>query len=141
MTQSLEEYKDNKIKDYTYWEVYLYKSQGNLGRCYVWCKRADALDLPDATLEEREELFVVLRDVEDAIKKAFNPDILNYAFLGNTVHHLHGHIIPRYPKPVIFEGVEFTDEKYGHNYQTNTDFKVSLEDFKKIQNHLTKFLA
>jgi len=36
-----------------------------LGRCVVWCKREDALDLTDVTPEEQSELFLVLRDLKN----------------------------------------------------------------------------
>jgi len=54
-----------------------------LGRCVIWCKREDALDLTDATPEEQSELFLILRDLKEATKKAFQPDWFNYSFLGN----------------------------------------------------------
>ena len=54
-----------------------------MGRCVVWCKREDALDLTDVTPEEQSELFLVLRNLKEATKKVFQPDWFNYSFLGN----------------------------------------------------------
>ena len=45
--------------------IYVHENQGYLGRCVVWCKRTDALDLADATPEEQAELFLVLRDLRE----------------------------------------------------------------------------
>jgi len=126
------DYSKNLIKKYKYWELYIHTNQSYLGRCIVWCKRNDAEDLPDATEEEQKELFVILGEVEGVINKTFHPGILNYAFLGNSTHHLHGHIIPRYSKDQEFDGVIFTDERWGHNYKTNHDFKISDGTFGKI---------
>src|SRR3989338_3643261 len=99
-----EDFLKNLVKEYKYWEIYVHENQGYLGRCVVWCKREDALDLADATPEEQAELFLVLRDLREAAKKVFQPDWFNYSFLGNETRHLHG-----------------------HNYKTNHDFKTSPE--------------
>jgi diadenosine tetraphosphate (Ap4A) HIT family hydrolase len=129
----MEDYSKYLIKDYKYWKVQIHQNQSYLGRCIVWCKRKDALDLPDATTEEREELFIILKDLEQVILTLFKPDILNYAFLGNETHHLHGHVIPRYSKPVEFEGINFTDKNWGHNYQTDKDFVTPSEVLEIIK--------
>ncbi|MDO8558327.1 MAG: HIT domain-containing protein [bacterium] len=123
----MEDFSKYKIKDYTYWSIFLHQNQSYLGRCVVWCNREDALDLADATPEEQRELFVVLRELGGAIQKAFQPDWLNYAFLGNETRHLHGHFIPRYAKPKEFEGIFFEDGLYGHNYKTDHGFSAPAE--------------
>lgn len=122
-----------KIKDYQHWSIFLHPNQGFLGRCVIWCNREDALDLTDATVEEQEELFVILNGLQKAIQKIFQPDLLNYAFLGNEKRHLHGHVIPRYAKPKEFEGITFKDERYGHNYQTDHNFSAPLAVLEKIR--------
>jgi len=122
-----EDFLKNLIKEYEHWSIYVHPNQGYLGRCVVWCKREDALDLTDATPEEQSELFLVLRDLKEATKKVFQPDWFNYSFLGNETRHLHGHFIPRYAKPKIFMGIVFEDKFYGHNYKTDHTF-VTPED-------------
>jgi diadenosine tetraphosphate (Ap4A) HIT family hydrolase len=97
--------------------------------------------LPDATEEEQKELFVILRELEEAITKAFKPDMLNYAFLGNETHHLHGHVIPRYSKQFEFEGVTFVDKNWGHNYQTDKQFTTSPELLEVVIKKLKDNLA
>lgn len=117
-----EDFSKFLIKNYTYWGVYIHHNQGYLGRCVIWCNREDAQDLTDATYEEREELFQILTTLKKATEDCFNPDWLNYAFLGNETAHLHGHFIPRYAEPREFIGVTFTDKLYGHNYKTDHSF-------------------
>lgn len=52
----------------------------------------DIFDIPGP----QRELFIDdLRDVAETIKRSLNPDRLNYASLGNTIHHVHWHVIPR----------------------------------------------
>ena len=130
------DYSKNLIKEYEYWSVYIHDNQGILGRLYVWCKREDALDLPDATEEEQEELFVILREVEKILTEIFKPDMFNYAFLGNFTHHLHGHILPRYAKPGIFNGETFFDKNWGHNYKTEHNFVTSPELLEAVRSKI-----
>ncbi len=136
----MEDFSKYKIKDYKYWSVFLHQNQGYLGRCVVWCNREDALDLADATPEERQELFIVLSELKNAIQKAFQPDWLNYAFLGNETRHLHGHFIPRYVKPKEFEGVTFEDKFYGHNYKTDHSFSAPAEVIETIKSRIQAVL-
>jgi diadenosine tetraphosphate (Ap4A) HIT family hydrolase len=58
--------------------------------------------------------------------------MLNYAFLGNVTHHLHGHIIPRYSRPVEFQGLTFEDKRWGNNYQTDHSFVTPPEVLEAV---------
>lgn len=129
------------INEYKYWTIYINENQGFLGRCIIWCKRKDALDLTDATPEEREELFVVLDKLKVAVSTLYSPDILNYAFLGNITYHLHGHFIPRYKTEREVDGVKFYDKLYGQNYRTDNSFVTSSKVLKTIQNDIKNTLG
>jgi len=129
----MNDFSEYKIKEYRHWEVFVCQNQSYLGRCVIWCKRDDALDLTDAAKEEREELFLILQELRKALIKIFHPDWFNYAFLGNGMRHLHCHFIPRYAKSKIFEGTKFEDKLFGHNWKTDHDFitpKVVLDKIK-----------
>jgi diadenosine tetraphosphate (Ap4A) HIT family hydrolase len=127
------DYSKFLVKEYEHWAIYVHQNQGYLGRCIVWCKREDALDLADATEAEQKELITTLHDLREATKKAFQADWFNYAFLGNGTRHLHGHFIPRYASERTFEGVTFTDDRWGHNYKTNHDFITPPEVLETIK--------
>jgi len=135
-----EDFLKNLIKEYRYWAIYVHYNQGYLGRCVIWCKREDALDLTDATPEEQSELFLVLRDLKEATEKVFQPDWFNYSFLGNETQHLHGHFVPRYAKPKTFMGIVFEDRLYGHNYKTDHNFVTSEELLSVVRNKLKEAL-
>ncbi|KKU77761.1 MAG: hypothetical protein UY04_C0052G0006 [Parcubacteria group bacterium GW2011_GWA2_47_7] len=128
------------IKDYEYWTLSVHPNQGYLGRCIIWCKRENALDLADATDDEQKELFVVLGEAREAAQKVFQPDWINYAFLGNETRHLHGHFLPRYSSPKEFEGVIFTDEKWGHNYATDYNFITPPKVLEAVRLRMQKEL-
>ena len=55
-----EDFSKNLVKGYKHWEIYVHENQGYLGRCVVWCKRDNAFDLADATLEEQSKFFYLL---------------------------------------------------------------------------------
>ena len=134
------DYSKFLVKEYKYWTVSVHQNQSYLGRCVVWCKREDATDLADAIKEEQEELFIVLKDLREATKRAFKTDWFNYAFLGNEMRHLHGHFIPRYSSPRVFKGVIFDDERWGNNYRTNHEFITPPEVLEEIRLVLKKEL-
>jgi len=127
------DYSHLLIQQYKYWGVYVHENQSYLGRCVLWCDRDHALQLPDATPEERSELFTILDDLTKASEKAFGGKWFNFAFLGNETHHLHGHFIPRYPSEKKFAGVTFKDVRWGHNYQTDKAFIVSPEVLEQVR--------
>ncbi|MEK7163416.1 MAG: HIT family protein [Patescibacteria group bacterium] len=128
-----DEYSKFIIKDYKHWTVYIAQNQSYLGRCVVWCKRENALDLTEATSEEQEELFIVLNNLKNAVTKVFQPDWFNYSFLGNDTRHLHGHFIPRYTNSKKFMDITFEDKLWGHNYKTDHNFKISPSALDAIQ--------
>jgi diadenosine tetraphosphate (Ap4A) HIT family hydrolase len=129
------------IKEYKYWIIYIHENQGYWGRCIIWCKRENALDLTDATPAEQKELFLILKDLYNAARKAFNPDWFNYAFLGNADRHLHCHFIPRYESPRIFMGKTFEDKLWGHNYRTDNSFTTPEKVLQAIKEELKKALG
>jgi diadenosine tetraphosphate (Ap4A) HIT family hydrolase len=105
------------LKEFTHWKVYLHGSQEYLGRCYLWAKRADLVDLMDCTDEEWEECRAVGRLVRLALyADPFRADMFNYAALGNEARHCHVHIIPRYERSRVFAGKEFIDWNWSKNY-------------------------
>ncbi|MEK7144411.1 MAG: HIT family protein [Patescibacteria group bacterium] len=132
----MNDYSKFLVKEYTHWLVNVHENQGYLGRCIVWCKREDALDLADATEAEQKELITIIGEVREATKRAFQADWFNYAFLGNGTRHLHGHFIPRYSTAREFEGVTFTDEMWGHNYRTDHAFVTPPEVLDAVKDKL-----
>ena len=136
-----DKYVANIVKEYRYWTVYVNEDQGFLGRCVIWCKREDALDLALSTPEEQKELFEILPAVRTALVKAFGATWFNYSFLGNLDRHLHCHLFPRYQVPVTFKGVVFKDLDYTKNpSQTGATNVVSKEMLSAIRTTLAKML-
>jgi diadenosine tetraphosphate (Ap4A) HIT family hydrolase len=97
--------------------------------------------LTDCTEQERDELFRVLKRLRDAANALFQPDRINYAFLGNIEPHLHGHFIPRYKHPRSFAGTTFTDARFGSNYDTDPAVITPDNVLLAITNAYQSFLS
>lgn len=123
-----------RIKDYENWSVFLNENQCYLGRICLVAKREDAMDFIEMTIAEREEFFHAGEDVNRTLRVLFQPDLMNYASLGNSFRHLHVHFIPRYSSKRIFHNIEFTDARWGKNYEPyDRSFKLSDENLDKIK--------
>jgi len=131
---------DYSVGNYKYWTAKVFFNQEYLGRCIVSCKRENAEDLTDATLEEREELFEILTQLKNAIKKSFSNDWINYSFLGNSWRHLHCHVVPRYQSPRDFEGMTFVDKRWGHNWLLDEKFETPVKILDAVRNTIQKNL-
>ncbi|WP_408004741.1 HIT family protein [Proteiniclasticum sediminis] len=73
----------------------LFKEQSKLGRFVVAYKDhvGEIVELSD---EDRNAFMADVVKVSRAIHKAFQPDKVNYGAYGDTGHHLHMHLVPKY---------------------------------------------
>jgi diadenosine tetraphosphate (Ap4A) HIT family hydrolase len=137
------DYSQNIVKKYNYWTVYVHTNQRYLGKCVIWCDRKDACDLVEATPEELTEFFAIIKELKLAIEKSFNPDWMNYSFLGNTDKHLHCHMVPRYKEKRVFKGKVFEDPTYklGLNWSQDDSFITSHDILQAIKKELQRNLT
>jgi diadenosine tetraphosphate (Ap4A) HIT family hydrolase len=132
MCEVPEKYIYLEIKTTKFWRVELNCRQPYLGWCLVILNR-HVEDLFDITQEEREELFLITRKLRDVLKELFTVTKFNYSSLGNKVSHLHLQVIPRYDHSVTFEGIEFVDKRWGHNYKPyDKEFSAPEDIMEKI---------
>ncbi len=100
-------------------KVYLFKEQSHKGRVIVAHKKHVG-DMQELTAEERSVYFEDVAKVAGALKAAFSPDKINYGAYGDTGHHLHFHLVPKYADGYEWGGVfamnpdkvYLTDEEY-----------------------------
>ena len=122
------------IQEAEFWKIYFHQNQQYLGRCYLWAKRDGLIDLFDTSRLEREELFELGRNLKKTLNTLFQPDLFNYASLGNVSTHLHLHVIPRYKEPKVLGGRVFRDERWGKNYAPyNQKFRVQEQVLQRIK--------
>lgn len=74
--------------------VYLVKNQNYLGRCVVAHKK-HVKEIFELSKEEREEYINDLSKVAKVLSEIFEADKINYGIYGDTVPHLHCHVVPK----------------------------------------------
>ena len=77
-------------------EVIVFKDQSHPGRAIVAYKKDHVAEIQDLSDAERNAFMKDVSDVAKAIQKAYNPDRINYGAYGDTLGHLHFHIVPKY---------------------------------------------
>lgn len=79
--------------------------------------------------------------VAEAVYNVFQPKKLNYELLGNTDHHLHWHLIPRFgtdPNPDTSSWVIDKAIRYNKNYQLSDEDLTKTK--KKLSDEINRLL-
>lgn len=100
-------------------KVYLFKEQSHPGRVIVAHKK-HVSEITELTAEERADYIEDINKVAQAMHKLFQPDKVNYGAYGDTGHHLHFHLVPKYKDQYEWGGVfamnpgekHLTEEEY-----------------------------
>lgn len=94
-------------------KLYLFKEQSHPGRVILAHKKHVG-DMTELTAEERAAYFEDIAKVSKVLQKVFNPVKINYGAYGDTGHHLHFHLVPKYKDEFEFGGVFLMnpDRKY-----------------------------
>lgn len=107
--------------------VFLFKEQTYKGRCNVVYKD----HVKELFHLEESELNAFMNDVKKvatAIDKAFGPNKINYGAYGDTLHHLHMHIVPKYENKENW-GSTF-EMNPGKTYLTDEEYEEVIEKIK-----------
>ena len=107
-------FTEGVLKEYENWVLEVSHKQHTLG-CYIIFAKRPVERISGLTDEEIKELKDIMKEVENALLKsdAFRPDRFNYLQLGNVVHQLHFHGVPRYSSPRVFDNKEWSDKNWG----------------------------
>ena len=81
--------------------LYLYRESTYPGRCVLVPDR-HVCHLTDLTDQERNRFFADAVKTAKALEKVFAPDQINYLMFGDSLPHLHLHLVPKYR-----EGADF----------------------------------
>ena len=76
-------------------KVYLFKEQSHEGRAIV-ASKLHVSEITALTDEERAAFFTDVDRVAKAIHRLYSPTKVNYGAYGDTGHHLHFHLVPKY---------------------------------------------
>jgi diadenosine tetraphosphate (Ap4A) HIT family hydrolase len=85
-------------------KVILFKEQSHRGRVIVACKQ-HVDDITDLTKEDRIQFLEDVNHVAEILHELFKPDKINFGAYGDTMHHLHFHLVPKYKDGYEWGGV------------------------------------
>lgn len=98
-------------------KVYLFKEQSHPGRIIV-ASRFHVSEMVELSEEERNAFFADVNHMAEVIHRVFAPAKVNYGAYGDTGHHLHFHLVPKY-----------TDEfEWGKTFAMNPDQKYLTDE-------------
>ena len=76
-------------------KVILFREQSHRGRVIVACRK-HVDDITCLTREERAQFTEDVNRTAEALHELFHPDKINFGAYGDTMHHLHFHLVPKY---------------------------------------------
>ena len=107
-------YKEGVVKEYNHWVLEVSFRQHTLG-CFINFAKREVEKISDLDDIEIVELKEVMKELETTLSmmENFKPDRFNYLQMGNSLHNLHFHAIPRYSSSRNFSNKEWKDETFG----------------------------
>lgn len=116
-----------KICDLEVSQLFLFKEQSYMGRCNV-VYNDHGVDFHELNEEQRNAFMCDVAKAGAAIKKAFNPDKINYGAYADTISHLHFHVVPKYKDGYGFGGIfEMNPQKVS---LTDAEYAKIIEKIK-----------
>lgn len=136
-----EKFDHTIIKEYNNWTLQLFLDQQYLARTLIKLDR-HIVDFFNIKEEERKELFqIIVPEVKTALNQLFDPDLYNYASLGNDCRHLHLHLIPRYSSEREFMGQKFVDQDWNSHYKNDRKSEeLTQEIFQELKTEIKQEL-
>jgi diadenosine tetraphosphate (Ap4A) HIT family hydrolase len=107
-------------------DAYLQKANIQRGYSVVIWRGRHVAEPTELSAEEAAQYWLELLEAGRRIERALQPVKLNYDILGNSLPHLHTHVIPRYaddPKP----GWPFPHPPGDRGVQDEASFRADLE--------------
>ena len=117
-----------KICDLDVSQLILFKEQSHKGRCIVASKH-HVSEMIELSEEDRNAFIDDVNHVAKAIHAAFHPDKVNYGAYGDTGHHLHFHLVPKYKNEFEWGGTFAMDPK--QKTLTNAEYDILIDELKK----------
>ncbi|MBQ9520554.1 MAG: HIT family protein [Acholeplasmatales bacterium] len=109
-------------------EIIVFKDQHHKGRAIVAYKKDHVAEIQDLSDEELRLFMADVKKTAKAIQKAYNPDRINYGAYGDTLGHLHIHLVPKYK-----DGFE-----WGGTFVMNTNEYVSDSEIDEVIKEIKK---
>ena len=108
--------------------LYLFKEQSKRGRV-ILAYKDHVSEMVDISDEERNAFFADVNKVAKALHKVFKPNKVNYGAYGDTGHHLHFHIVPKYEGGEEWGGT--FEMNSGRTMLTDAEYEKMAEDLRQ----------
>ncbi len=118
-----------KVRDLNVSTLHLFKEQTYRGRC-ILVFRGHKTELFQLGPEERTGFMNDLAEAAGAISRAFSPDKINYALFGDTVPHMHVHLVPKYAGKDQW-GTVFTMQPEPGSYLSEAEYTTMISDLNR----------
>ena len=129
------------------WRVVLAPNQCLIGRCVIHLKRHCG-DLAETTLDETLDWLNIVKIMENALRKAFDTTMFNWACYMNLSYrenlpdpHIHWWVVPRYNHTVKISTLIFEDPHFGGPYDHSMWLDVSKEVRQQIVERLRQAIT
>jgi len=129
-------YPDTIVREYEHWLVLLREAQATLGSL-ILCAKADVTEFSALSREAFFEMGAVVKDIEKALKAAFDYDKINYMMLMMVDPNVHFHVIPRYAKPRSACGLTLPDPGWPALPQLGNALEVSPAERDALIAHIS----
>jgi len=129
-------YPETIVREYDHWLVLLREAQATLGSL-VLCAKADVTEFSALSREAFFEMGAVVKDIEKALKAAFNYDKINYMMLMMVDPNVHFHVIPRYAEPRSACGLTIPDPGWPALPQLGSAHQLSPAEREALIEHVS----
>ena len=110
-------------------KVYLFKEQSHPGRVIVAHKK-HVSEITELTAQERAAYMEDINKVAQAVHQLFHPDKVNYGAYGDTGHHLHFHLVPKYKDQYEWGGTFAMNP--AEKTLTETEYADMVEKYREV---------
>ena len=126
------------IYESDYWRWSIRPLQCTIGAGILSLKRP-AETMKELSAEEGADLISMIKVIEKTLMACFNQEIMNYIMLMMVDKHVHYHVVPRYSKPVTFNGQIYNDDFWPKPPVLDTG-KLEDSDLLAIRDYLANNL-
>ncbi|MDR1745429.1 MAG: HIT family protein [Planctomycetota bacterium] len=108
--------------------LYFFREQTHPGRCIVAHDRhvSEFVDLPD---DERNAFFADVDRAAKVLHSIYRPGKINYGAYGDTVRHLHFHLVPKYEGGPEWGGIFVMNPQ--KTYLTDDGYKDAITKIRQ----------
>ena len=110
--------------------IIVFKDQTHKGRMCVAYKKDHVADICDLSPEDRITFINDVVACANAIKEVYHPDRVNYGAYGDTLGHLHFHLVPKYKDEFEWGGT-FQMNLGKDHYASDTELAEVAKNIKE----------